>query len=321
MKTAGEITVRFPKPRVVVSECLGFSACRHDGQIIRDEFVARLAPFVEYVRVCPESAIGLGTPRDPLRIVGRELDIRLLQPATGRDFTQPMEEYSAKFLGALPDIDGFILKNRSPSCGIRDARRYPRAEKCAPAGRGPGIFAARAIEECPGSVIEDEGRLTDPRIRSHFLTTIFTLARFRDLSREASRAALIVFHARHKFLLLAYNQKLMRRMGALVGNLRDYQLPNALSEYRELLESALSRMPRVRSHLNVLEHAAGYFSDRLSRAERAHFREVVDEFEAERVPLSVPTGVLRSWIERFDEGYLRDQLYFAPYPGELISVQ
>lgn len=307
----------YPLPRVVVSECLGFSACRHNGQIIRDDFTSQLGNYVEFVKICPEVAIGLGTPREALRLIDQEWETRMVQPATGRDFTREMETFTAEYLKALGPVDGFILKGRSPSCGVKDAKRYPREEKCAPSGRGPGVFAAGVLEHYPGLAIEDEGRLRNERIREHFLTQLYTLARFRRFEDDPTRAGLIEFHARHKLLLLAYNQKEMRRMGALVGNMQGSELHEVVATYRNGLENALSRMPRHRSHLNVLEHAVGYFSDHVSRPERTHFGELLKKFANKRLPLSVPVSVLGSWVERFDRGYLRHQHYFAPYPAAL----
>lgn len=309
----------YPRPRVVVSECLGFEACRHNGQIIRDDFVSVLKPHVDFVRICPEVAIGLGTPREALRLVERKWEMRMVQPATGQDYTHEMESFATEYLKALGPVDGFILKGRSPSCGVKDAKRYPLAEKCAPAGRGPGVFAARVLDHFPGRAIEDEGRLRSERIRTHFLTQLYTLARFRELEKNPTRAGLVSFHAGHKLLLLAYNQKEMRSLGGIVGSMNGREIRSVFAQYREGLERAMSRMPRHRSHLNVLEHAVGYFSDEINRSERRHFSEILGEFAKERVPFSVPAGVLRSWTERFDAGYLRDQVYFAPYPGELAS--
>ena len=310
-----------PRPRVVVSECLGFEACRHNGQIIRDDFVSALRSHVDFVRICPEVAIGLGTPREALRLVERKWEMRMVQPATGKDFTREMESFATEYLKALGPVDGFILKGRSPSCGVKDAKRYPLAEKCAPAGRGPGVFGARVLDLFPGRAIEDEGRLRDDRIRAHFLTQLYTLARFRELEKNSTRAGLISFHAGHKLLLMAYNQKEMRSLGGIVGTMNGREIREVFTEYREGLERAMSRMPRHRSHLNVLEHAVGYFSDEVNRSERDHFTHLVGEFAEGRAPLSVPAGVLRSWTERFDSGYLRDQVYFAPYPSELTITR
>ncbi|WP_083227506.1 DUF523 domain-containing protein [Geobacillus thermoleovorans] len=77
-------------PTVVVSECLGFSACRYNGDIIHNSFVSRLGEFARLVPVCPEVAIGLGVPRETVRLVKRGEERRLVQSSTNRDWTREM---------------------------------------------------------------------------------------------------------------------------------------------------------------------------------------------------------------------------------------
>ncbi|MEA3366709.1 MAG: DUF523 domain-containing protein, partial [Planctomycetota bacterium] len=114
----------FATPRVVVSRCLGFAACRWDGATIADPFVTRLHGHVMFCTVCPEVEIGLGCPRDPIRVVERNGERHLVQPATGRDVSDPMRHYTARTLDAVGQVDGFLLKSRSPSCGIKDVKIY-----------------------------------------------------------------------------------------------------------------------------------------------------------------------------------------------------
>ncbi|PAM95776.1 cytoplasmic protein, partial [Flavobacterium sp. IR1] len=99
----------FAKPRVVVSKCLEFEACRYNGEKIPDKLIEKLSPYVEFIPVCPEVEIGLGTPREVIRLVASGDEARLKQPETGRDLTELMEEYSNDFLSELEEVDGFIL--------------------------------------------------------------------------------------------------------------------------------------------------------------------------------------------------------------------
>jgi uncharacterized protein YbbK (DUF523 family) len=98
----------FAKPIIIVSKCLGFAACRWDGAIIPDDFIRQLAPHVTCRPICPECEIGLGVPRDPIRIVLESGQRKLLQPATGKDFTAKITRFSQKYLSSLPDVDGFL---------------------------------------------------------------------------------------------------------------------------------------------------------------------------------------------------------------------
>jgi len=174
------------KPIIVTSKCLGFECCRYNGGIQNDDFIKKLNDFVEYITVCPEVEIGLSTPRDPIRIVQNNGELSLVQPKTGKDFSKVMYEFSQEFINSLENVDGFILKSRSPSCGIKDVKIYPNSEKGGGSSKGKGFFAAVAQEQLPYLAIEDEGRLKDFKIREHFLTKIFTLAEFRRIRKKIS---------------------------------------------------------------------------------------------------------------------------------------
>lgn len=149
------------KPRVVVSQCLGLAPCRYDGAIIRSTAAVRLAGEVEFLPVCPEMAIGLGCPRDPIRVVAGGGERRLVQPATGRDVSAAMRGFAQRFLDAAGPVDGFLLKARSPSCGIRDVKGYDGPEGEAFRREGPGFFAEAVLARFPVAAVEDELGLED----------------------------------------------------------------------------------------------------------------------------------------------------------------
>ncbi|MDP2981875.1 MAG: DUF523 domain-containing protein [Candidatus Latescibacter sp.] len=165
------------KPRVVFSRCLGFACCRYDGMCISDEFVDKLREQVECITVCPETEIGLGVPRDPIRVISTQNGRTLFQPSTGRNLTGEMQVFSAAFLDSLPMIDGFILKGRSPSCGIKGVEQFSPEGKII--GKGTGIFGDAVMKRFPHLVVEDEGRLKDRKNRELFLVKIFAFARLR----------------------------------------------------------------------------------------------------------------------------------------------
>lgn len=137
---------QFAKPTIVVSKCLEFDACRYNGEMIPDVTIRNLQPFVTFIPVCPEVEIGLGTPRETIRIVEENGLNRLVQPSTREDVTEKMEQFSNDFLQTLSDVDGFILKNRSPSCGTRDVKIYSSFEKAPAKGKGPGLFGGAVIK-------------------------------------------------------------------------------------------------------------------------------------------------------------------------------
>ena len=147
------------RPVLLISKCLGFDACRYNGQKLRDGLVDRLAPLTRVELVCPEVEIGLGVPRDPVRLVLDGTDVRLVQPESGKDVTTAMKRFARRYVDELPEIDGAFLKGRSPSCGVTDAKVYRGAQKGPAVQRGAGLFAAAVLERFPNAAIEDEGRL------------------------------------------------------------------------------------------------------------------------------------------------------------------
>lgn len=310
----------FPTPTVVLSKCLEHEACRYNAQVIRDDFVRQLEPFVRYITTCPEVEIGLGTPREPVRIVRIDDAPRLIQPATGRDLTEEMTAFGERFLDALDPVDAFILKNRSPSCGIKDVKiHHPEANR-SPVGTGPGMFAGRVLERFPGRAVEDEGRLRNPHIRNHFLTRMFTWAAFRDARSSQAVGRLVDFHSRNKLLFMAHNQAGLRALGTIVANHDRKPAEELFREYEAGLGRVLARPARPGPWINVAQHAFGYFSDALSPREKTFFDTLLQRFRSERQPLSAVLSVISGWIARFDQPYLREQTLFEPYPHELMRL-
>ena len=167
------------RPIVVISRCIDFDACRYNGQVIRASLREELEPHIELRPICPELEIGLGVPRDPVRLVRSAGGARMVQPSTGRDLTRSMDSFSRTYLAGVDEADGFILKSRSPSCGVRDAKRFHSDAEDAEHDSGPGLFAARVLERFPYAAIEDEAGLNDLRLRDQFLTKVWALASLR----------------------------------------------------------------------------------------------------------------------------------------------
>ncbi|HOT90959.1 MAG TPA: DUF523 and DUF1722 domain-containing protein [Anaerolineae bacterium] len=311
----------FPRPTIVISKCLGFAACRYNGVTIPDAFVKQLEPYVTYLPVCAEMEIGLGVPRDPIRVVLVNDEPRLLQPATGADVTEKMRAFATTYLAALKDVDGFILKGRSPSCGIKDVKVYRGTEKgAASTNKGRGFFAQAVLERYGHLPVEEEGRLTNFTIREHFLTALFTLADFRAVKASGAMRELVRFHTDNKLLLMAYNESQYRLMGPIVANREKKPPAEVIATYEMHLWKALARPARRTAGINVLMHALGYFSDKLTSDEKAYFLDALQKYRDEKVPLSVPVSLLGVWIARFKEPYLARQTFFAPYPESLITI-
>lgn len=311
----------FVKPRIVISKCIEFEFCRYNGQIIRNDIVSKMKPHVEFRPICPEVEIGLGVPRDPIRIVEKQSKKYLIQPNTGRDVSEEMNRFAERFLTTQKEIDGFLLKSQSPSCGTRDVKIYPAVTPSAAIRREAGFFGEHVLRFFPFLAIEDEMRLHNPIIREHFFMKIFTFARFRKIQQEGLLQPLLRFHTENKFLLMAYSQKELRNLGNILANQDKQPLPRVLSEYEQHLHTAFSKAPRYTSQINVLNHVFGYVSHDLKENEKKFYANLLQKFRGGQIPLSVLINLVRSWVIRFDQPYLLPQTFFQPYPDELFDTE
>lgn len=310
----------FSRPCLVASKCLEFDSCRYDGSMIKSSIVDRLKNYVEFHPVCPEVELGLPIPRDPIRLVENKKEIELLQPSTGMNLTKKMIDFADGFLRKLPLIDGFILKNKSPSCGIKAVRVYPPGGNSRPRTDGVGAFAREVFHRFYQLPVEDEGRLRNFLIRESFLTRIFTLAEYRDLLESDNFNDLIDFHTNNKLLLMAHNQALLREMGRIVAQGREKPFSELKMEYGRYLLKNLSEPASAPANVNVLQHSLGYFSKKLSHAEKKFFLDALKEYREGKMPLLLCQNLIKSWIIRFDDVYLRQQTFFDPYPPELLEI-
>lgn len=310
------------RPVLLVSECLAGSHCRYDGSSADDPVVRRLMPFCEIRTACPEVGIGLGVPRPPIRLVSDGSGgVLLVQPATGRDLTSAMSAFCASLLSGPDGLDGAVLKSRSPSCGISDVRVHAGDDGHPLAGRRPGVFGGAVLEALGGRPAAHEGRLSNLRLREHFMTSVFTLARFRAAARECSgrnsSGPLVSFHSSAKLLLSASHREEGRRMGRLVAAGGS----DAVTEYGASLVRALARPLRTGPSVDALMHAFGYFKKDLSPSEKALFLDSLEDFRAGRTAMGICCSLIRSWTVRFGVAYLDDQILFDPYPHALVSTE
>jgi uncharacterized protein YbgA (DUF1722 family) len=169
--------------------------------------------------------------------------------------------------------------------------------------------------------VETETRLTNFNLRENFLIRIFLSAKFRKLKKELSMKDLVRFHTENKFLFMAYSQKVLGEMGRVVANHDKEDISVVFEKYEMCMNKALVAPPKYRSAINVMMHALGYFSAKLSSAEKTFFLNTLEEYRREQIPLSVPLSLLRSYIVRFEEKYLEQQTFFEPYPHEMLTVR
>ena len=306
--------------RLGISRCLLGDEVRFDGGHKQDPFLTDvLGCYVEWVPICPEVEAGLGTPREAMRLVGNPQHPRLVTITSKTDHTKALVAMTSKRLDELKELDlsGYVFKKNSPSCGIERVRIYN--EHGMPSRNGVGLFAQAFIEKFPLIPVEEEGRLCDPSLRENFIERVFCYQRFQELLRNgATRQAVVRFHTVHKYLLLSHSQPHYQQLGRLVAQAQRYRPRELAMKYGELFMKALAVKATVRKHVNVLQHILGYFKNRLTAHEKTELLGVLDDYHRGLTPLIVPLTLIKHYVQIFDVGYIRDQVYLNPHPKELM---
>ncbi|HOG11163.1 MAG TPA: DUF523 and DUF1722 domain-containing protein, partial [Smithella sp.] len=234
------------------------------------------------------------------------------------DLTERMETWAKKRVTELEkeDLCGFIFKSDSPSSGMERVKIYN--EKTMPVKNGVGLFAAMFMKHFPLLPVEDEGRLHDPGLRENFIERIFALKRWREtLSAKNFKKSLIDFHTKHKLLILAHSTKHYQMMGKLVAAQKNFAGPDIQKEYQALLLESLKVKATPAKHVNVLQHMMGYFKDQLSGDEKKELLELIHAYRDGYIPLVVPVTLISHYVRKYDEPYLKEQIYLNPHPSEL----
>ena len=307
--------------RIGISSCLLGDEVRFDGGHKRDPFLTEtLGRFVEWVRVCPEVEVGMGVPRETLRLVRAGGDTRMMTTRTGVDYTDRMRAFAARRTKELDGLDlrGYILKKDSPSCGMERVKVYDSGGQM-PARTGVGTYAAVLKERFPALPIEEEGRLQDPVLRENFIERVFAYARLRELfDGRWTVNALIAFHTAHKMALLAHSTPAYHELGRLVASAKSMPRAELRRRYEDLFMRTLARPATTARHTNVLMHMAGHLKTLLDGDARRELADCIDEYRRELVPLVVPLTLLRHYVRAHRVAYLAGQTYLEPHPRELM---
>lgn len=236
------------KPKLIVSRCLNSEKCRYDGQGYNDKVISLLKNYVDIVTVCPEVDIGMSTPRNPIRIEKHKQkeEYKLIQHDTLYDFTDKMNKFSQEFIDKLDDVDGFILKAKSPSCGIKDVKIYHQGNKCSISSSGNGFFSEKVLEKYKNIPIENEGRLKNYSIRDNFFTKIFTINNFKN------NLDIKDFHKNNEILLKSYDEEKTLYLTSMLNekNVDD----NKVNTYKESIYDILSSKRNKNSKLAIINN-------------------------------------------------------------------
>lgn len=302
------------RPTLAVSACLLGQPVRFNGGHRHSRLCDWLAPYVDWVPICPEVGAGLGTPRPTLRLIG---DIEAPRARDRHaDHTAALQAQADTVRQAHPRLCGVLLQQGSPSCGLERVRLYN--EQGVVQGRTSGVFSAALRTNWPELPLEEEGRLHDPVLRENFLVRVFAVAAWHQLLDDGlSAAALQGFHARYKYQLLANDPQRYRELGRLLADLRQQPLAELAARYFTVFMTALSRRAERGGHCNVLQHLSGHLKGELDAEDRAELVALIDQYRTGIVPLAVPLALLKHHFRRHPDPYVAGQAYLDPHPQAL----
>ncbi|MFQ5993555.1 MAG: YbgA family protein [Acidiferrobacterales bacterium] len=306
-----------PKIRVGVSSCLVGNRVRYDGNHKRDRFVVDvLGQAFDLVPVCPEVAIGLGTPRPPIRLLSLAADTRVRGiDDDSLDVTDALAAYARRIARELKDISGYVFKCNSPSCGPRGVKVHTRNGR--PRSIGVGIFAREFMAKHSLLPIVDEEHLERSALRDHFIEQVFCYYRWQELLRRGvTRERLRRFHAGHRLTFMVHADSRYRNLAHALGN-TDSPLNRLTRSYVcSLMEIFRQRATRNR-HARVLGHVMGYLNKHVAVDDRIELRDAIDEYRLRRIPLIVPITLLNRHSRCLPYPELANQVYLMPSPEEL----
>jgi uncharacterized protein YbgA (DUF1722 family)/uncharacterized protein YbbK (DUF523 family) len=267
--------------------------------------------------------IGLGVPRDRIILVTRGNGVALYESSSGRHLAQKLNSWSRQFLSGHTDIDGFILKHRSPSCGVRRVKLYESVAPDAGFTRtGTGLFAASVLERCSHLAIANDEQLTRDRMREHWLTKLFTLAAFRAVRKSHnSFKRLGTFHTQHRLLLQTYHKRLTNDLDrALTQSGTETNTCATTEQYASGLSRILATPPRRLSAVKPLEAALEQYAQYLSAQDIRRFERQLEDYRCGDLPISEIRQAVQIWAVRYDKRITRQDAVFRPYPGPLAEA-
>lgn len=308
------------KISIGISTCLLGEKVRFDAGHKRDLFITDiLGVYFSFVPVCPEIDIGMGVPRESVRLVGAEDSPKMLGARSNKDWTHKMNRYAIQKVKKIDKqkLRGFILKKDSPSCGMERVRVYN--DKGMAVRNGRGLFAKQLLDKNPLLPVEEEGRLNDPNLRDNFIVRVFAYDRLLNLfDNKFKRGEVVEFHSTHKYLIMAHSLKHYKLMGQLVAAIKNFK-PNEFKEkYSTLFMEALQVKTTINKNLNVLMHIMGYMKNSLSSSDKKYILNIIEDYRNQLVPLIVPITLIRHYIEKHNVEYITNQYYLNPHPKELM---
>ncbi|GFM83945.1 hypothetical protein PSCICN_46370 [Pseudomonas cichorii] len=307
------------KPKLGISACLLGAEVRFNGGHKESRLCTRaLSEYFDFVAACPEVAIGMGIPREPIRLVGDPENPQAIGTVNSDlNVTTALADYGLHMATELGDICGYIFMQKSPSCGLERVKVY--RENGAPVdGGGRGIYAQAFCARHPDLPVEEDGRLNDAVLLENFVTRVFAYAAWQQLLKEGvTRRALSEFHSRYKYQLMASNPEQYKVLGNMLGSMGRSDPNEIAPRYFSQLMAALKKCATRRTHTNVLQHLSGYLKHHLDTEDKQEIQQLITQYHQGVVPLIVPLTLLKHHFRQHPDPYIALQVYMQPHPEKL----
>lgn len=309
-----------PPIRVGISTCLLGENVRFDGgHKLNTLITGLLGEHFTWIPVCPEIELGLGAPRESMRLIGSPGAPRLVTQKSGKDYTDAMKRWAEKRVRELKPLGlhGYILKKDSPSCGMERVKVY--GKKGMPQRKGMGIWAEVLMRHLPLLPVEEEGRLHDPLLRENFVERVFACYRWSEFVGSGPRPAdLVQFHTRQKLTLQSHSEPHYRKLGRMVAQAGTARMKELLEQYGGVYMEGLCVKASPSKHSNVLYHIVGFLKKQLGADDKAELVETIESYRKCLVPLVVPMTLIRHHLRGHPVPWVCEQTYLHPYPAELM---
>lgn len=303
-----------------ISSCLLGEKVRYDTGHKLDNYITQtLGQFFEFRPFCPEMAIGLGTPRETIRLVQIDDEIRCVGTKTETlDVTDKLKASAQEQAAWHKDLCGYILKKDSPSCGMERVKVYKGAM---PERKGSGIYARVLQDNFPLLPIEEEGRLGDPVLRENFIKRVFIFKHWRELNEgPLTQKQLTDFHAQYKYVLLSHDQDRTRKLGKQLADINkaefDDFIPAYFAEFMTILKIKATR----KNHVNVLMHLQGFLKNDIDKEDKLELSQTIEQYRIGHLPLIVPITLLRHHFRKHPKPFVERSRYLEPHPSELMLL-
>ena len=305
------------KLTIGLSACLAGEKVRFDAGHRRDDAILNeLGKCFNFQTFCPEMAIGMGVPRQTIRLVESSQGLRAVgvkDPSL--DVTHELKTNAKQQSVWVKNLAGFIVKKGSPSCGMERVKIYGE-KRVLPEGRG--LFTEEIIKAFPLLPVEEEGRLKNPLLLDSFIHRVYAYAEWNRLCKEGLTVhKLVKFHTQYKMILLSRNQVKYRFLGRLVANAVQKNIKELSLEYIQVFMDTLKQPATRNGHVNVLQHLQGFLKRQLPAEEKRNLISIIDRYAKGELPLIAPKLLLNMHFDKHTSQFINDSLYLKPYPVEL----